>query len=39
MDLALFSVSACAGLFIGLTMKKNGIYIIPQTVKVGQSNR
>jgi len=39
MDLAFFTVSACIGVGIGLTMKKNGIYIIPQTVDVGLSNK
>lgn len=38
MDLVLFTSTFCIGTFIGLTLKKNGVFVMP-ALKVGIANR
>jgi hypothetical protein len=39
MDLILFGGSACLGLFVGLTLKKHQIYLMPQSFGIMMTNR
>jgi hypothetical protein len=39
MDIAIFSGSFCLATFVGLTMKKHGVFIIPQSFDIFGTNR
>jgi hypothetical protein len=39
MDLLFFTGSLCVGTLVGLTLKKHGVYLVPQTLGVTMSNR
>jgi hypothetical protein len=39
MDILLFGGTLCAGLFAGLTLKKHGVHVIPQSMSILQTNR
>lgn len=39
MDLLLFGGSLCGGLFLGLTLKKHGVFLIPQSLDIMMTNR
>lgn len=39
MDVAIFSGTFCVGLFVGLTMKKHGVFVVPQSLGVLSTNR
>ena len=39
MDVAIFSGCLVVGTLIGLTMKKNKVYIVPQALHLTQSKR
>ena len=39
MDLLLFGGSLSVGLFVGLTLKKHQVYLIPQSLGVMKTNR
>ena len=38
MDLAIFTGCLGVGLFVGLTMKKHGVFLIPQSLDIMQTN-
>jgi hypothetical protein len=39
MDVGIFSVSFLASLAIGLTMKKHGVFLVPQSLGIMTTNR
>ena len=39
MDLFLFAGSLTVGLFVGLTLKKNGVFILPQSLGILKTQR
>ena len=39
MDIALFGTTFCLGTFIGLTMKKHGVFVLPQSFGIFMNNR
>lgn len=39
MDVAIFSGTFCVGLLVGLTMKKHGVFVVPQSLGVLATNR
>lgn len=39
MDLLLFGGSLSLGLFVGLTLKKHNVYLIPQSLGIAKTNR
>lgn len=39
MDIAIFSGTFCLAALVGLTMKKHGVYIVPQSFDIMQTNR
>lgn len=39
MDVFLFGTSLCAGLYVGLTLKKYQVFLIPQSLGILQTPR
>lgn len=39
MDITIFSGSFCVAVFVGLTMKKHGVFIVPQSLNILSTNR
>lgn len=39
MDIAIFSGTFCLAAFVGLTMKKHGVFIVPQSLNILATNR
>jgi hypothetical protein len=39
MDIAIFSGSLCVAVAVGLTMKKHGVFVVPQSLGLLTTNR
>jgi hypothetical protein len=39
MDIAIFSGTFCLSLFVGLTLKKHGVFAVPQSFNLMTTNR